>query len=362
MGGIRGFGRLDDGRAVNAHAIGDPAQLSAEILDLGGILARLRVRGADGPVDVVLGLGDARAYGGDPAFLGQLIGRYGNRIAGATFELAGRRHALDANEGRNHLHGGAHGFGHRPWRVEAHSGEALVLSLRSPAGEGGYPGALDVRATYRVEGDVLSLVFAARCDAATPFNPTHHPYFNLAGDRTVPAAAQWLQVPASHYLPVDGELIPFGEVAPVAGTPFDFRIARGLAIAAPHPQLEAGGGLDHCLVLDPGRGFTAALYSPHSGLAMRIDSDAPGLQLYGGQGLARQHPGLGDGICLEPQDYPDAPNRPAFPPAILAPGRDYRRNIRYRFARPGRDRGWDEVAHALRLDRPGLGSPSGVPA
>ena len=175
-------------------------------------------------------------------------------------------------------------------------------------------------------------------------------------------AAQWLQVPASHYLPVDGELIPFGEVAPVAGTPFDFRIARGLAIAAPHPQLEAGGGLDHCLVLDPGRGFTAALYSPHSGLAMRIDSDAPGLQLYGGQGLARQHPGLGDGICLEPQDYPDAPNRPAFPPAILAPGRDYRRSIRYRFARPGRDRGWDEVAHALRLDRPGLGSPSGVPA
>src|SRR5690606_37839230 len=134
MGGIRGFGRLDDGRAVNAHAIGDPAQLSAEILDLGGILARLRVRGADGPVDVVLG---------------QLNGRYGNRIAGATFELAGRRHALDANEGRNHLHGGAHGFGHRPWRVEAHSGEALVLSLRSPAGEGGYPGALDVRATYR---------------------------------------------------------------------------------------------------------------------------------------------------------------------------------------------------------------------
>src|SRR5690606_19769456 len=142
MGGIRGFGRLDDGRAVHAHAIGDPAQLSAEILDLG----------------------DARAYGGDPAFLGQLIGRYGNRIPGATFELAGRRHALDANEGRNHLHGGANGFGHRPWRVEAHSGEALVLSLRSPAGEGGYLGALDVRATYRVEGDVLSLVFAARCD------------------------------------------------------------------------------------------------------------------------------------------------------------------------------------------------------
>src|SRR5690606_17003248 len=193
-------------------------------------------------------------------------------------------------------------------------------------------------------------------------NPTHHPYFNLAGDRTVPAAAQWLQVPASHYLPVVGELIPFGEVAPVAGTPFDFRIARGLAIAAPHPQLEAGGGLDHCLVLDPGRGFTAALYSPHSGLAMRIDSDAPGLQLYGGQGLARQHPGLGDGICLEPQDYPDAPNRPAFPPAILAPGRAYRRGIRYRFARPGRDRGWDGVAHALRLGPPGLGSPSRAPA
>lgn len=362
MGGIRNFGRLDDGPAVGAYAIGDPAQVSAEILDLGGILARLRVPGERGAVDVVLGLPDARSYAVDPAYLGQLVGRYGNRIAGAAFVLDGRHYRLDANEGPNQLHGGATGFGRRLWSVASHSEEALSLSLRSPAGEGGYPGNLEVVTTYRAEADGLSLVFEARCDAPTPFNPTHHPYFNLAGDRGVPAAAQWLQVPASHFLPVDAALIPLGGVAPVDGTPFDFRVARPLAGAAPHPQLEAGGGYDHCLVLDAARGFTAALYSPHSGVAMRLDADAPALQFYGGQGLARQHPGLGDGICLEPQDYPDAPNRPGFPPAILAPGQRYVRRIRYRFARPGRGRGWDEVARALRLDQPGLGSDDASPA
>lgn len=349
MDRIRSFGRLDDGREVRAHCIGAEGGVCAEILDLGGILARLRVPGEDGPVDVVLGLPDAAAYYADPAFLGILVGRYGNRIGGARFTLDGQPQLLAANEGRNHLHGGMLGFGRRIWAVEAHDADALVLRHRSPAGEEGYPGNLDVVATYRVTGDRLQLSFEATTDAPTPFNPTHHPYFNLAGNAAVPASTQLLRVPVAGVLPVSDDLIPLGHVQPAAGTPFDFREAATLdaRFDAADAQLRIAGGYDHCLVLEPRHAFAAALYSPHSGVAMRIDCDAPALQLYGGQALARQHPGLGDGLCLEPQDYPDAPNQPAFPDAILRPGQAYRREIHYRFSCPGRGRPWADVAAAL---------------
>lgn len=349
MDTIRSFGRLADGQEVRAYRIGDGDGVCAEILDLGGILARLRVPGEAGPVEVVLGLPDARAYDGDPAFLGILVGRYGNRIGGSRFILDGQAHVLAANEGRNHLHGGMVGFGRRIWSVEEHRPDALVLRHRSPAGEEGYPGNLDVVATYRVTAGRLQLVFEATTDAPTPFNPTHHPYFNLAGDAAVRASAQWLQVPVEGLLPVSEDLIPLGHVQAVDGTPFDFREAATLdaRLDPGDPQLRIAGGYDHCLVLEPGHAFAAALYSPHSGVAMRIDCDAPALQLYGGHALAGQHPGLGDGLCLEPQDYPDAPNQPAFPEAILRPGQAFRREILYRFACPGRGRRWGDVAAAL---------------
>nr|WP_238346057.1 aldose epimerase family protein [Luteimonas saliphila] len=345
------FGRLDDGRDVHAYRLGDDDGISVEVLDLGGILARLVVHGEGGRVDAVLRLPDARAYFADPAYLGILVGRYGNRIGGARFTLDGCEHVLSANEGRNHLHGGHLGFGRRLWQVQSHARDVLVLRLRSPDGEEGYPGNLDVVATYRVRDDGLALLFEARSDAATPFNPTHHPYFNLAGDAAVPASAQWLQVPATGYLPVADDLIPLGAIADVAGTPFDFREAATLdaRFDGVDAQLSRCGGYDHCLVQRPGHAFAAALYSPHSGVAMRIDCDAPALQLYGGQGLDRQHPGMGRGLCLEPQDLPDAPNQPAFPLAILRPGTAYRREILYRFACPGRGRAWNEVAAALEL-------------
>lgn len=346
----RPFGQLDDGRQVHAWRLGDDVGLSAEVLDLGGILANLEFTGAHGRTRLVLGLADARAYDADPAYLGILVGRFGNRIGGAAYELDGRRHTVTANEGGNHLHGGTYGFGRRQWTVEAHGPDLLALRYRSPDGEEGYPGTLDVGATYRLQGARLRLDFEATSDAPTPFNPTHHPYFNLAGDPSVPASAQWLQVPAGGYLPVDEALIPLGEVAGVAGTPFDFRQARTLdaAFDPADPQLRAAGGYDHCLVLDAARaGRTAMLYSPHSGIAMRIDSDAPALQVYDGHALDQQHPGIGRGLCLEPQGFPDAPNRPGFPDAILRPGTVYRRRIEYRFATPGCDCGWDEVVAAL---------------
>jgi aldose 1-epimerase len=348
MGRKRDFGTMG-GAQVHAYALDAGSGLVAEVLDQGGILARLELEGAHGRVPLVLGLDRAQAYFDDPAYLGIVVGRYGNRIAGARFELDGASHRLSANEGVNHLHGGHLGFGRRLWQVLDHADDRLALGYRSPAGEEGYPGNLDIRATYQLQGRRLRLELEAACDAATPFNPTHHPYWNLAGDPAVPAAAQCLQVPASGYLPVDPDLIPLGEVARVAGTPFDFRTARSLdaAAAAGHPQLEQSGGYDHCLVLDEPREAGATLYSPHSGIAMAIHCDAPALQLYGGQGLDRQHPGIGRGLCLEPQDFPDAPNQPQFPPAVLRPGMLYRRVIEYRFAIPGPGMGWDAVQAAL---------------
>jgi aldose 1-epimerase len=146
---IRPFGQLQDGTPVQAYRLGDEAGLSAEILDLGGILARLEFPGAHGRTGVVLGLADAQAYYDDPAYLGILVGRFGNRIGGAAFALDGRRHQVSANEGRNHLHGGHLGFGRRPWTVQAHGDDLLALRYRSPEGEEGYPGNLDVSATYR---------------------------------------------------------------------------------------------------------------------------------------------------------------------------------------------------------------------
>lgn len=349
MAQVRPFGKLDDGRAVHAHALDGGGPLRAEVLDLGGILARLWFEGPGGPVPLVLGLADARAYFADPSYLGIVVGRFGNRIGGAAFALDGRTHHLSANEGRNHLHGGMLGFGRRLWQVRAHGGNRLELRYHSPDGEEGYPGNLDMRAIYSIDGARLRLELEACCDSATPFNPTHHPYWNLAGDPAVPASAQWLKSPTRGFLPVDGELIPLGEVADAVGTPFDFRAARVLddATAAGHPQLDVAGGYDHCLVLEEGATTCALLYSPHSGIAMRIDCDAPALQLYDGHALDRQHPGLGRGLCLEPQGYPDAPNRPGFPDAILRPGEVFRRVIEYRFAAPGPGREWSEVEAAL---------------
>jgi aldose 1-epimerase len=171
--------------------------------------------------------------------------------------------------------------------------------------------------------------FTARCDAPTPVNLTWHPYFNLGGEAT----RHWLRIPASHYLPVGAGLIPTGEIAPVDGTPFDFR--QGRMLQPPpvdaHPQLQLGGGFDHCWVLDADADCQCELRSADGELGLTITGSGPGLQFYGGQYLSRAHPGLGSGIALEPQGFPDAPNRPGFPDAILRPGRNYSARIEYRF-------------------------------
>lgn len=329
---MRSFGLLEDGRSVDAITLGDPEGLQLEVLTYGAILRRLTfpVRGVRR--DLILHFDRLEHYERDRAYVGSLVGRFGNRIANARFDLDGRSHAVTANEGANHLHGGALGFGKRLWRVLVNDRPAnrVLLVYHSPEGEEGYPGTVDATVELAVTRDALSIVLSARSDAATPVNLTYHPYFNLAGDSSQPATDLRLRIPAAHYLPVLAGLIPTGEIAPVDPT-FDFRVSRRLRPPVPlsHPQLELAGGYDHCWVLDRHADCACELSSANGDITLNM-SGGPGLQFYNGQFLSRTHPTIGSGIILEPQGFPNAPNEPQFPGSILRPGETYRAGIGYR--------------------------------
>ena len=331
---MNSFGLLADGRSVEAITLGNPAGLQVEVLTYGAILRRLTypVRGLRR--DLILHFHRLEEYERDRAYVGPLVGRFGNRIGNSSFELDGSRHRVIANEGVNHLHGGALGFGKRLWRVlEVHE-QRVLLGLKSPAGEEGYPGTLDARVELEIEHDSLKITLGARTDAPTPVNLTYHPYFNLAGDFNQPATDQRLRIPAAHYLPVAAGLIPTGELAAVAGTTFDFRRSRRLRPPAvgSHPQLELAGGYDHCWALAPDADCACELSSPNGDLTLTMLGSGPGLQFYNGQFLAQTHPRIGSGIILEPQGFPDSVNQPRFPDCIARPGVPWRATIEYRLA------------------------------
>ena len=333
------FGTVD-GRSIESIALGGPHGLQIEVLTYGAILRRLTfpVRGIRR--DLILGFDNLEDYVRDSAYVGSLVGRFGNRIADSRFVLDGRQYELVANEGANHLHGGRLGFGKRPWRVlDATQKEwpRVALGLHSPDGEEGYPGDLDATVELEVRHDVLAITLTARSSAATPVNLTYHPYFNLNGARTTPATDQRLRIPAGHYLPVRPGLIPTGELAPVDGSCFDFRESRRLEPPplATHAQLGLAGGYDHCWVLSPDADCACELTAASGDLTLTMLGSGPGLQFYNGQFLARTHPTLGQGVILEPQGFPNAPNEPAFPPAILRPGETWRATIMYRVRAAG---------------------------
>jgi len=326
---MNSFGVLADGGRCDSITLGD-AGLQVEVLTYGAILRRLSFPVKGQRRELILHFDRLEDYVRDRAYVGALVGRFGNRIAAAQFTLDGQLHRLSANEGANHLHGGELGFGKRLWRVLEVGGQRVLLGYRSPAGEEGYPGTLEATVELVVQPAALLVTLGATSDAPTPVGLTYHPYFNLGGDFRTPATEQRLRIPAAHYLPVRTGLIPTGELAPVDGTPFDFRVSRRLAPPAleAHPQLAAAGGYDHCWVLAPDADCACELSS--GDLTLTMHGSGPGLQFYNGQFLARTHPTLGAGVILEPQGFPNAPNEPAFPPAILRPGETYRARIEYR--------------------------------
>jgi aldose 1-epimerase len=326
--------------------------VEVEVGQYGGAILAIRVPDRDGRMgDVVLGFDRLEDYVADQAYFGALIGRYANRIGGARFSLDGREYALPVNDGANHLHGGPEGFHKRVWSAEPFSEEGSVgvrLSYVSPDGEQGYPGTLSVEVTYRLEGDgSLSIDYRARADRATPVNLTQHTYFNLTGDPSRDVLGHELRLDAERITPVDEGLIPTGELAPVEGTPFDFRAPTpiGARIDAADAWLRQGGGYDHNFVLTHPAGVlgrAAQVREPRSGRVLEVHTTEPGLQFYSGNYLDGTVTGKGgaaygwrSGFCLEPQHFPDSPNQPSFPGTILRPGEKYTSRTVWRFGVDG---------------------------
>ncbi|EHN73325.1 aldose 1-epimerase [Streptomyces coelicoflavus ZG0656] len=342
------FGRLADGTKVYRWSL-ENGGTRMKVLSYGGVVQSLEIPDRRGRyANVSLGFDNLDDYVARSPHFGALIGRYGNRIAKGRFTLDGTTYQLSVNDGENSLHGGALGFDYRVWDVEPFtrgSDTGLVLHYVSVDGEMGYPGTLRAKVTYTLtrRGD-WRVDYEATTDRATVVNLTSHVYWNLAGEGSGTVEDHELAIAASRYTPTDAGLIPTGELARVAGTPFDFRRGKpiGRDIRDAHPQLVTAKGFDHNWVLD--KGITdrpehiATLREHASGRTLRIATDQPGLQFYSGNFLDGTLTGTGgslyrqgDALCLETQHFPDSPNHPSFPSTVLRPGETYRTSTVHSF-------------------------------
>ena len=335
------FGRTPDGAAVEVFILTNDHGVRARIMTYGATLVSLEAPDRTGKTgDIVLGYEALDGYIKNSPYFGSIVGRYGNRIAKAGFELDGKAYKLAANNGENHLHGGIKGFDKVVWKAEPVREEnavAVRFNYLSRDGEEGYPGNLTVSVVYSLSNDnELNISYKATTDKATPVNLTHHSYFNLAGEGDV--LGHELMISADAYTPVDPGLIPTGEIRPVTGTPFDF--------TSPHTIGEriarVEGGYDHNFVLRGGGralDLAARVVDPKSGRTMEIWTTDPGLQFYSGNFLDGTISGKGGrvyakhaGFCLETQHFPDSPNKPGFPSTILRPGRVYKSLTVHKFS------------------------------
>lgn len=347
------FGKLPDGREARLYTLTDSSGLEVAITDFAGSVVRLLVPDRGGRrADVVLGFDTVAPYTKDSPFFGALVGRVGNRIAHGRFTLEGQTYTLATNNAPAgipcHLHGGIVGFDKVLWSAEPITREgrpALRLRYTSADGEEGYPGNLAVEVVYSLTADAgLRIDYSATTDRPTPVNLTNHSFFNLAGAGHGTILGHELTLHARRYTPVTPGLIPTGEIAPVAGTPFDFTTPHtiGQRIGANDEQLRNGSGYDHNFVLDSADGslaLAATVSEPVSGRRMDVLTTEPGLQLYTGNFLTGQLTGKSGalyahrgGLCLETQHFPDSVNQPSFPSTILRPGQTYRSTTVYRFS------------------------------
>ncbi len=341
------YGTLADGGAVRRYTL-EAGRIAVGVLTYGGIIDRIDVPDAAGVrANVVLGYADLAGYArANKPYFGALIGRYANRIAGGRFEVGGRTCAVPVNDGPNSLHGGTRGFDKVLWTVAAAAADRLHLRYVSPDGDQGYPGRLETDVVYALDGeDGLRIEYRATTDAPTVVNLTNHSYFNLGGESSGDVFGHVLEIDASRYTPVDASFIPTGELAPVAGTPFDFRRPHpiGARIRGAHPQLVIGRGYDHNWVLDREAGapltHAAAAADPVSGRRLDVFTTEPGIQFYSGNFLDASEVGSGGtiyrqsaGFALETQHFPDAPNRASFPTTSLFPGQIFHSQTVFRFS------------------------------
>ncbi|MEY2927990.1 MAG: hypothetical protein RL367_2467 [Pseudomonadota bacterium] len=345
-------GALKDGTTVEAITLSNGKGISARILTYGATLQSLIAPDAKGKkADVILGHDSVTDYEAKQNYFGVTVGRYANRIAGGRFTLDGVAWQLPKNNGANSLHGGGHGFDRVVWDVKSVTNgklAAVTLTHRSADGDSGYPGQVDAVVTYSLDdGGDLTIRFFASTTKPTIINMTNHALFNLAGEGSPDGAMRHrLTIPAKAYTPVDETLIPTGELRPVAGTVFDFRKGRVFAdgLRDGHDdQIRIGRGYDHNFALDKGVTveplFAARLQDPVSGRVLEVLTTEPGLQLYTGNFLDGSVLGkkahvyrMGDGIALEPQKFPDAPNQPTFVSARVDPGKPYQHTMIYRLS------------------------------
>ncbi len=343
------FGKLPDGSMAELYTLTNRHGIQAEITNYGGILVGLRVPDRDGKLaDVLLGYDTLAGYVADTqTYFGAVVGRYANRIAFGRFRLDGHMYQLPINDPPNSLHGGTSGFNRKLWSAHAQmtpAGPALELHVTSPNGDQGYPGDLKVRVVYTLTNEnQLRIDYFATTDKDTVVNLTSHPYFNLGGEGSGNVLATDLTIFAHHYTPINADLIPTGQIAPVAGTPLDFThsTAIGARIHDDNAQLKRAGGYDFNYVLDAGASATPALaaeaYDPASGRELRVYTTQPGLQFYSANFLSDVHGKHGHiygpraGFALEAQHFPDSPNHPNFPTTELKPRQRYHETTIYQF-------------------------------
>jgi aldose 1-epimerase len=342
------FGKLADGRSVEAVTLTNKNGVSVRIIAYGAAIQSVMTPDRDGKsADITLAYPDMKGYLENPQYFGATVGRYANRIGNGRFVLDGKTYQLPVNNGPNSLHGGTQGFDKVLWTIEKVGQNSVTLAHVSPDGDQGYPGKLTARAVYTLgENNELTVEYTAKTDKPTVVNLTNHAYWNLAGEGSGTIYDQVLTIPGAETTPVDAGLIPTGAFASVAGTPFDFRagkpIGRDIRDGS-NQQLLFGKGFDHNWVIARTPVATPRLVAkvedPKSGRVLEISSTMPGVQFYSGNFLDGAVVGKsgrtyrqGDAFAIEPQFFPDTPNHPEFGSARLDPGQTYRHTIVYRFS------------------------------
>jgi aldose 1-epimerase len=342
------FGKTKDGQPVDLYTLTNAAGMEVAITNYGGVVVSIKTPDRNGKfADVVLGFDNFDGYLNNTPFFGALVGRYGNRIAKARFTLDGHEYRLAPNDNGNTLHGGLKGFDKRVWKAKDVSTKevpAVELAYLSKDGEEGYPGNLSVTVTYSLTKNELKIDYAASTDKDTVLNLTNHSYFNLAGQGEGDILSHLMTINADRFTPVDATLIPTGELKSVAGTPLDFRKPKaiGTRIDANDQQMKFGRGYDHNFVLnrkDGGLILAARVTEPSSGRVLEVLTTQPGLQFYTGNFLdGTMHGKAGkvyprrSAFCMETQHFPDSPNHPAFPTAVLKPGEHFQSTTVFRFS------------------------------
>jgi aldose 1-epimerase len=343
------FGKTPNGTGVFVYTLKNDAGMEVKITNYGGTITSIKVPDRNKKYDdVVLGFDRVEGYTAktNTSYFGALIGRYGNRLAGGAFKLDGKSYQVPKNEPPNSLHGGAVGFNQKIWKakkVTSTEGPALELLYFSPDGEQGFPGNMQVTVRYTLDQkNGIHIDYSATTDKDTVLNLTNHSYFNLLGAGSKSVLTHQLMLAADHFTPVNDTLIPTGEIAAVAGTPFDFQKLTeiGSRIGQTDEQLKFGKGYDQNFVLNhPGdlSAVAAKVVEPTTGRTLEVFTDQPGLQFYTGNFLDGTNKGIGgeyvfrSALCMETQHFPDSPNHPNFPSAILRAGEKFHSTTIYRF-------------------------------